>query len=287
MTESVVSVFGTASTSTDPYSDRIGNDGRAYLQDLNILNATDSSAGEFRPTVQDLVRRQLKGQWRILRKNVHEERSGPRMSRYGPVMEGNVGEGQTVQSMDDRMPNQIWESTLSHIGPYSQIGSGMTDKPTPPYRSQKGSEDLSQSSSIYSQQRLQSQYESYQRWDTTPSCHSSGYSLRIHIPDLLSDQPSPPPSSAAMYESSDHASLTDCTRFQSSIEGHPGWGHFFEASPALSSCDISHLEKETMGNGPALNLSISRTHTSQSTDYYGNNFVNLNDSMNDSNTDSI
>lgn len=42
-----------------------------------------------------------------------------------------------------------------------------------------------------------------------------------------------------------------------------------------------------MGNGPTLNLSISRTHTSQSTDYYGNNFVNLNDSMNDSNTDSI
>lgn len=165
----VVSVFGTASTSTDPYSDRIGNDGRAYLQDLSILNATDSSADEFRPTVQDLVRRQLKGQWRILRKNVHEERSGPRMSRYGPVMEGNVGEGQTVQSMDDRMPNQIWESTLSHIGPYSQIGSGMTDEPPPPYRSQKGSEDLSQSSSIYSQQRLQSQYESYQRWDTTPS----------------------------------------------------------------------------------------------------------------------
>lgn len=156
VTESVVSVFGTASTSTDPYSDRIGNDGRAYLQDLSILNATDSSAGEFRSTVQDLVRRQLKGQWRILRKNVHEERSGLRMSRYGPVMEGNVEEVQTVQSMDDRMPNQIWESTLSHTGPYSQIGSGMTDEPPPPYRSQKGSEDSSQSSSIYSQQRLQS-----------------------------------------------------------------------------------------------------------------------------------
>lgn len=90
-----------------------------------------------------------------------------------------------------------------------------------------------------------------------------------------------------MYESSDHASLTDCTRFQSSIEGHPGSRHFFEASPALSSCRISHLEEETMGNGPALNLLISRTQTSQSTDYYGNNFVNLNDSMNDSNTDSI
>ncbi|WVO22784.1 uncharacterized protein IAS62_004122 [Cryptococcus decagattii] len=180
VTESVVSVFGTASTSTDPYSDRIGNDGRAYLQDLSILNATDSSAGEFRSTVQDLVRRQLKGQWRILRKNVHEERSGLRMSRYEPVMEGNVEEVQTVQSMDDRMPNQIWESTLSHTGPYSQIGSGMTDEPPPPYRSQKGSEDSSQSSSIYSQQRLQSQYESYQ-----------SHHRRLHPQQCMSHQITP------------------------------------------------------------------------------------------------
>lgn len=42
-----------------------------------------------------------------------------------------------------------------------------------------------------------------------------------------------------------------------------------------------------MGNGPALNLSISRTLTSLSTDYYGNNFINLYDSMNGSHTDSI
>lgn len=62
--------------------------------------------------MQDLVRRKLKGQWRILRKNVHEERSGPRMSRYGPVMKGSVREGQTVQSMNDRVSNQIWESTV-------------------------------------------------------------------------------------------------------------------------------------------------------------------------------
>lgn len=149
MTESIASVFGNASTFTDPYFDGIGDSGRTYLQDLNILYATDSSAGEFRSAVQELVRRQLETQWLILRRNVDEERSDARMSRFGAVIEGDVGERQMVDSMGDTLLSQIWQSALSHDGPLSQTSSGMTDEPPPPYRSQGVSEDLRRSSPLF------------------------------------------------------------------------------------------------------------------------------------------
>lgn len=284
VTESIASVFGNASTFTDPYFDGIGDSGRTYLQDLNILYATDSSAGEFRSAVQELVRRQLETQWRILRRNVDEERSDARMSSFGAVIEGDVGERQMVDSMGDTLPSQIWQSALSHDGPLSQTSSGMTDEPPPPYRSQGVSEDLRQSSPIYS--RLQSQFENEicRRWGSTPSYHSFGYPLPVHIPQwhLLSIQPPQLLLPAALYEPSYHSFLTESTRSQSPVCGHPGARHF-EASPTPPSSHISHPEEGAMGHGLTPNLSISNTQTSLSAESYGNSFV----SLSDSNTDSI
>lgn len=251
--ESVASVFGNACTFTDPYFDRTGDDGRAYLQDLSILYVADSSAGEFRSAVQNLVRRQLEAQWWILRRNVDEERSDAGMSRYGSVIESDVGEEQTVESMGDTLPSQIWQSTFSHDGPLSETSSGMTDDPPPPYRSQELSEDLRRSSPIYPQLQSQFENESYQRWGSTPTYHSFGYPLPIHTPHHLSIQPAQPLSPAALYESSYHSSLTDSTRSHSFVGGHPGTRHS-EALAAPSSSLISHPEEGAMGHGLASNL---------------------------------
>lgn len=76
--------------------------------------------------------------------------------------------------------------------------------------------------------------------------------------------------------------LTESTRSQSPVCGHPGARHF-EASPTPPSSHLSHPEEGAMGHGLTANLSISNTQTSLSADSYGNSFV----SLSDSNTDSI